>query len=84
MERPAPSHETSRSNLDKFLKDRFGPDCRVLIHVDEHFKMVDRVRRPHESAQFSRGGLEVVASLSSARAVATYTQQPFEVPTESS
>eukprot|EP00965_Chrysotila_dentata_P007770 253337-Pleurochrysis_carterae.AAC.1 len=79
--------EDAVEKLEKLLLKNLGPDYKLLIHVDEHFKMCYRSEESpaaESGAAFSRGAMSVLASTPGVAVVATYTHRPELPASESS
>ena len=62
-------------DLKKLIHQSFGPDSKVLFHVDEHRKMCSRSGDADDpGACFSRGAMETLAAVGTV--VATYIEPP--------
>ena len=68
--------------MNEYLADKLGEDCRIWFHVDEHAKMCGR--SPDDSkgnvAGFSYGAMTTLAQVKRARVIATYTDRPSSIP----
>ncbi len=82
------SVQSCTNDLKAFLNEKLGADAYIWFHLDEHGKIIDReypdIERSNAAAAFSKGAMEVLASLSYSRVVATYTRPPTELPAASS
>lgn len=83
-----PSWVTIKANMRSFLNDTFGPEYKVLFHLDEHRKMCGRNFEGNDDmvpgALFSRGAMLALADMSGVTVIATYTKRPTLPPLGSS
>ena len=62
-----------KDELEKYLDEKLGDQHQCLFHLDEHRKMCPRISEGDTGKDFSRGAMELLARVSRARVVATYT-----------
>ena len=69
----APLDDVS-NKLKYLLCDRCGNDSKILVHLDEHHRMLPSSGK--KQAHFRRGALGTLAELPNVEVVATYTERP--------
>ena len=76
--------QTTEDELQKYLDKKLGDQHQCLFHLDEHRKMCPRISDDDTGKDFSRGAMELLARVSRAQVVATYTDLPLLPPQGSS
>ena len=71
-----PDFQTTEDELEKYLDEKLGDQHQCLFHLDEHRKMCPRISEDDTGKDFSRGAMELLARVSRAHVVATYTDVP--------
>ena len=71
-----PGEKESLESLQTYLMDMLGEDSKCLFHIDEHRQMCPRVDALGTGKDFSRGAMQLLAGISGAIVVATYTDVP--------
>ncbi len=79
-----PDFQTTEDELEKYLNEKLGDQHQCLFHLDEHRKMCPRISEDDTGKDFSQGAMEVLARVSRAHVVATYTDVPSLPPKGSS
>ncbi len=79
-----PDLQITKDELEKYLDEKLGDQHRCLFHLDEHRKMCPRISEYDTGKDFSQGAMEVLARVSRAHVVATYTDVPSLPPKGSS
>ena len=76
--------QTTVDELQKYLDKKLGDQHQCLFHLDEHRKICPRGSDDDTGKDFSRGAMELLARVSRAQVVATYTDLPSLPPEGSS
>ena len=79
-----PKFQTTKTALEIHLAEKLGSNHMCLFHLDEHRKMCRRISNDGTGKDFSRGALQLLAEVSRAVVVATYTDLPLLPPQGSS
>ena len=73
-----PEFLTTEDKLQKYLNEKLGDQHQCLFHLDEHRKICPtRISDDDTGKDFSQGAMEVLARVSRAQVVATYTDLPL-------
>ena len=79
-----PNFKTIEDELQNYLDKKLGDQHQCLFHLDEHRKMCPRISDDDTGKDFSQGAMELLARVSRAQVVATYTDLPLLPPKGSS
>ena len=81
-------HLETENRLNNYLRDKIGPNYRILFHLDEHRKMCHREVNSEgdiaKGALFNRGAMQTLARIPNVTVVATYIKRPYLPPRGSS
>lgn len=72
-----PEYQETQRVLEIYLREKLGDNHMCLFHLDEHRKMCPRFLDDGTGKDFSRGAMQLLAEISRAVVVATYTDLPL-------